>query len=81
MKFLMRFDMDNAAFEDAPELEAVRILEDVATRIRQGAAGGNVRDVNGNTVGKFAILGEAKSKRAETRDFAAFLDGLLNDRP
>lgn len=56
--FTLKFDTDNAAFEDTGLAhESARILRDVADRIENGAAIGTVRDVNGNTIGRFEFIG------------------------
>lgn len=52
--FKLEFATDNAAFE-VPFAEIARILRDVAERIERGAVSAPVRDINGNTVGAFAI--------------------------
>jgi hypothetical protein len=78
MKLLLKIDMDNAAFEPAGELEAARILEVAAKSLRDGADSGNLFDCNGNKVGKFRVLEGKESKRAETKEFADFLDKLLH---
>lgn len=48
----------NAAFgeDDQSRAEEVaRILEDIATKIRNGEESGNLRDRNGNTVGNWTL--------------------------
>ena len=61
-KFELKFDMENAAFEEAPELELARILRDLAARIEVSGAGVPseyvIRDVNGNRVGEAYVLTE-----------------------
>ena len=53
--FKLSFKTDNAAFEDGAS-EISRILREVASDIESGSRfEGNVRDVNGNTVGSFKI--------------------------
>lgn len=56
MKFTLTINMDNAAFDGAPRYEVRRILghvrDDVST---VGKVEGRVRDVNGNTVGRWEI--------------------------
>lgn len=60
--FRMRFDCDNAAFEDdGIATEIGRILRDIAERIERVEASGlyqNVRDSNGNVVGTFRLADE-----------------------
>lgn len=56
MRFTLTIDMNNAAFQDDPgELE--RCIQWVAGRVAPGNewSKGNVRDINGNTVGTFEI--------------------------
>ena len=59
MKFIIRIDLQNAAFSEGDEgAELARILRELAERIeRAGEAPRcfeNVRDINGNTVGQYA---------------------------
>lgn len=51
--FKVSFKVDNAAFEGAPEVEAARILREIADKIEAGQFSGAVMDVNGNKVGHF----------------------------
>jgi hypothetical protein len=44
---------DNAAFEDGRDAELARILREIADGLDEGVSAGNVRDINGNTVGDF----------------------------
>ena len=53
--FSLQIHMDNAAFDDEPATEAKRIINQVANRVGQGETEGKVWDINGNTVGSFAI--------------------------
>lgn len=56
-RFRLSIDMDNAAFEDDPgELE--RCLRFVADLVAPGKeySRGNIRDINGNTVGMFEVV-------------------------
>lgn len=56
MTFELQFDADNAAFAGNDwQPETVRILTEVARRIEMGDNSGTIRDINGNTVGKFAF--------------------------
>jgi hypothetical protein len=66
MKATITISMDNAAFaDDAAGEEVARILRNLADKIGgEGVhqiAGANItlRDVNGNTVGKFTVKGKA----------------------
>lgn len=52
MKFKLEIQCDNAAFEDAPELETARLLREAAHRIQRGEKRVRLRDVNGNHVGE-----------------------------
>ena len=56
MKITIEINMDNAAFEDEGEVK--RILNDMTRKmddiVRPGD-GGNLRDINGNTVGKWIV--------------------------
>lgn len=59
MKFILRINMDNAAFNDGNEgAELARILRSIVEAIEgHGAAPQcfqNVRDINGNIVGQYA---------------------------
>lgn len=55
--FTLTIDMDNAVFEDDPGLMLGQLLAALATKAHDGSlrAGdsGNLRDPNGNTVGKY----------------------------
>ena len=51
MRFLMKIECDNAAFEDLTELP--RLVRKVATRLDGGATEGPVLDSNGNSVGTY----------------------------
>ena len=56
----IRIEMDNAAFEDMPEVgirpsEAERLLRSVGVRISQGETSGKIQDINGNSCGHFEI--------------------------
>lgn len=61
--FRMRFDCDNAVFEDAGiATETGRILREIAERIERGDATGlyqNVKDANGNVIGTFRLADES----------------------
>lgn len=56
--FTLKFDTDNAAFDDDRDGEIVRILHSVASRIEANGLSGfyeTVRDVNGNDIGRFSL--------------------------
>ncbi len=58
MKAHITVTMENAAFEDAPASELARILRELANKIeRNGPDACKLRDINGNTVGKFVVTG------------------------
>jgi hypothetical protein len=54
--FRLTIDLDSAAFEDDPG-ELTRCLRDVADLVAPGKEwqSGNIRDINGNTVGMFKV--------------------------
>jgi hypothetical protein len=52
-KFKLEIKMDNAAFGDSPELELSRILSELSFDVAEDQREEyNIRDENGNTVGK-----------------------------
>lgn len=54
--FTLKINTDNAAFEDDATHEIKRILEEVAMDLELATnhgCSGNIRDVNGNTVGEW----------------------------
>ena len=58
MKISIKFNLDNDAFQDDGELclESVAIqLRQIAEEVQWGTIDGIVRDLNGNTVGKWSI--------------------------
>lgn len=58
MKFILKFDCDNAAFgETRSEVlpEIARILREIADKVEGGNPAGQCRDLNGNTVGEFVL--------------------------
>jgi hypothetical protein len=60
MKFVCEFNMDNDAFMDYDEYdpaEAVRILREIATKIKDGMDSGSILDINGGCkIGKWEIV-------------------------
>lgn len=56
MKITIDIKTDNAAFEDDQEL--FDILNTVVNGVTTGKKTGNLRDSNGNTVGKFTVTGK-----------------------
>lgn len=57
MHLTLRMNMDNAAFEMYPASEAARLLRLVAEKMENGADGGKLLDINGNTVGTWSVRG------------------------
>ena len=55
-KFTLEIDSSNAAFDPYAVDELKRILREVADTIEVGSDGGNIRDVNGNTVGYWEFV-------------------------
>ena len=55
MKFTLKINMDNSAFDETPEQELKRILGKIAQRIGAGATSETVTDTYGNAVGFFSI--------------------------
>lgn len=53
MMFTLTIETDNAAFDEDPEDEIIRILQNVKERIDIGSKEGIVNDINGNPVGKY----------------------------
>jgi len=58
MKFELKFNMDNADFENEPEYAVEAILVDVAGRVIDGLTAGMIFDVNGNDVGDWEIIAD-----------------------
>ena len=55
MKFKMEINMDNAAFDDAPEKEVLRILVSVGRQVADGYTFNDCYDLNGNKAGRWEI--------------------------
>jgi hypothetical protein len=59
VRLSMSFDIDNDAFyDDDGELidNAISpVIHDVARKVHDGQTGGRLRDVNGNTIGKWKM--------------------------
>jgi hypothetical protein len=53
--FTLTINTDNATFEDDLFFEIARILHDAANQVEGGTESGNLFDVNGNRIGRFAI--------------------------
>lgn len=60
MRFIVKIDCDNDAFHDRPDWEVARILFDVAQRMQQGETAIQLRDRNGNSVGKASFTFDSK---------------------
>lgn len=56
MRITIDINTDNAAFKDDPS-ELKRIIGNIAIQVNAGAREDNLRDSNGNTVGKFKVTG------------------------
>lgn len=56
--FELKFETDNACFEDHLATEASAIIREVAMRVSQGRTAGKVMDSNGNTVGSWTLTKE-----------------------
>jgi len=52
--FTLRFDTDNAVFEESFASECARILREVADKLEEGDDNGAIRDINGNSIGKWS---------------------------
>ena len=52
---LFRSDINNDAFADDPQAMIAATLEEVAAKVQDGETEGPILDVNGNTIGKFAV--------------------------
>ena len=58
-RFVLKMTCDNAAFCDgALTAEVTRILRDAARRVERDNMSGQLRDINGNTVGEFTFSGK-----------------------
>jgi hypothetical protein len=57
--FQLTIATDNAAFEDDPINETVRIVKDALNKLKNGEHEGSLRDANGHTVGTFTFEGTA----------------------
>lgn len=58
--FKLEFETDNNVFLDQPDAEVARILQAVADQVFDlGDRNGAIRDVNGNTIGRWTLEIEA----------------------
>ena len=55
MTFKLEFRTDTAAFDEDSAREMSRILWQITGRVLTGGLNGNIRDVNGNVIGKYEI--------------------------
>lgn len=57
VEFEMKLHSSNAAFDENPSAETARILREIADDIEASVTycEGNVRDINGNTIGSFSF--------------------------
>jgi len=53
--FRMIVDTRNAAFEGQAGAEVARLLREAAADVEAGYAGAPLRDLNGNTVGRWSL--------------------------
>jgi hypothetical protein len=51
-------NLGNAVFSDDPQAEVARILRELAEKLEDGVEFGNIKDLNGNTVGSFSFSGD-----------------------
>ena len=67
MKFIAKFNVDNAEFAATDLNQAVSItLADVAKRVAGGALSNTpnvVRDMNGNAIGVFQLIGKSIERK------------------
>jgi hypothetical protein len=57
MKITIDIKTDNAAFDD-DDMQIFNIISDVQAAVVIGKREGNLRDSNGNAVGKFKVTGK-----------------------
>lgn len=53
--FKLEFDVNNDAFAEDPQAVIAEILTEVGERVVSGTYQGTIHDINGNTIGKFAV--------------------------
>lgn len=53
--FRITFQINTAEFEESRDYAIADALERVAAQVREGVTAGNIRDVNGNTIGDFGV--------------------------
>jgi hypothetical protein len=55
MNFMVNFNMDNATFEETPEIEIRDHLVKIANMVMGGRVFGTIMDTNGNKIGDWEI--------------------------
>lgn len=55
MEFKVNFNMDNDVFNENPEKECARILNELAKQVKAGRTYGRIIDLNGNPIGNWEI--------------------------
>jgi len=72
MEFIVKINMDNAAFE-TPEYEITQRLNKIHDQVRDGVVFGKVLDTNGNTCGFWAFV-----EQDEVVDAAMYVVDVYN---
>jgi hypothetical protein len=85
MDITIMINTDNAAFEDDPGAEVARILRNLAKEVDgitlDPGDYANLRDSNGNTVGKCTVSESSKFSKVSADELADTIASLLNDAP
>jgi hypothetical protein len=56
MEFTVKINVDNAAYEDQDiQYQLIENLKDIIDRLEHSCDWGTVKDVNGNTVGRWSL--------------------------
>jgi hypothetical protein len=80
--FYLQFETDNAAFEDDLLREISRILADISLhfehRSDENSADGRIRDINGNTIGRWKLTGH-KSPIQVAMYYKLIIKGTIED--
>ena len=58
-RLVVRLRLDDAAFAEDEPAEVARILREVAKDVANGYQGDGLRDINGNSIGAWQLLGTA----------------------
>lgn len=81
--FTVKFDTDNAAFEGASrDYEIARILRAIADKVEDKGCSGffeTIRDVNGNDVGRYAMLKGQNNGNPHSRAYGQAVDKITDD--